>query len=441
MKDKSTQPNAKKGLHKLYATDPIAADKQVFGRTTSPLTRRGFLTGLSTMTAIVGADIVFSRFMPSGLIPAALAETQTPFSIPGKDPGLIVLNDRPVNAETPAHLLDEPVTSASRLFVRNNGLVPDNIDVSQWTLTITGESAEQTKTYSLNDLKTKFKHHTLQLTLECGGNGRSEFSPPAKGNQWTTGAVGCPQWTGVRLKDVLNDVGIKPDAVYIGYYGKDMHLSRTPGKPAISRGVPMSKALEDEALIAWAINGEDLPVMNGYPLRLVFGGWPASTSGKWLEKIVIRNKIHDGPKMGGQAYRVPCETVAPGSKVADEDMCIIESMPVKSLVTYPKSGIRAPLNEAQVVRGHAWAGDLSVSEVLTSIDFGQTWQKASLERPANRHAWQHWSTKVTFPQKGYYEIWARAVDSNGKSQPMVLPGWNPKGYLNNACHRIAIEVV
>lgn len=430
-----------KGIHELYKRDPVKADQQVFGRTTSPLSRRGFLSGLSTMTAVLGADIVFSRFMPAGLIPAALAETQTPFSIPGKDPGLVVLNDRPINAETPAHLLDENVTSASKLFVRNNGIPPESIDVDSWTLTISGESAAQTKTYTLKELKEKFVHHTLQLTIECGGNGRSEFNPPAKGNQWTTGAVGCPQWTGVRLKDVLNDVGVNADAVYIGYYGKDVHLSREPGKPAISRGVPIAKAMEDEALIAFAMNGEDLPLMNGYPLRLVFGGWPASTSGKWLEKIVIRNKVHDGPKMGGQAYRVPCKPVAPGSKVTDDDMCIIESMPVKSLITYPKSGITTSQGEPLTVRGHAWAGDLTVDALYTSIDFGQTWQSATLDKPVNRHAWQHWRTELRFPQTGYYEIWARAVDSQGKSQPVVLPGWNPKGYLNNACHRVAVEVV
>lgn len=429
------------GLHSLYARDPVAADAEVFDRESDSLTRRGFLRGLSTMTALLGADIVYSQFMPSGLIPAALAQTSQPFRITGKDPNLVILNDRPVNAETPAHLLDDKITPASKLFVRNNGIPPSDIDPDNWTLTITGESAKQTQTFTLAQLKTQFKHHTLRLTLECGGNGRSEFNPPAKGNQWTTGAVGCPEWTGVRLKDVLAAVGVKSDAVYIGYYGKDLHLSRMPGKPAISRGVPMHKALEDESLIAWAMNGEDLPQMHGYPLRLVFGGWPASTSGKWLDRIVIRNQVHDGPKMLGQAYRVPCKPVAPGSKVAEENMCIIESMPVKSLITFPKSGIQATLKDTLAIRGHAWAGDLDVSQVYTSIDFGQTWQRADLEKPVNRFAWQHWQARIQFPQTGYYEIWAKAVDSQGVAQPMVVPQWNPKGYLNNACHRIAVEVI
>jgi hypothetical protein len=144
--------------------------------------------------------------------------------------------------------------------------------------------------------------------------------------------------------------------------------------------------------------------------------------------------------MTGTAYRVPCEPVAPGSEVPEERMCIIESMPVKSLITFPKSGVEHALGDKLALRGHAWAGDLSVSAVHLSIDFGATWHKAKLERPANRLAWQHWRASVAFPEPGYYEVWARATDSEGRSQPMVLPGWNPKGYLNNACHRIAVQV-
>jgi DMSO/TMAO reductase YedYZ molybdopterin-dependent catalytic subunit len=203
----------------------------------------------------------------------------------------------------------------------------------------------------------------------------------------------------------------------------------------------MNKALEDESLIAWAINGEDLPLMNGYPLRLIFGGWPASTSGKWLTRISVRNQVHDGPKMEGYSYRVPCKPVAPGTVVPEEDMCIIESMPVKSLITYPKSGARLNLGQSLDIRGHAWAGDLTVQAVDYSIDFGSTWQRCQLLPPKNRLAWQHWSATVNFPEAGYYEVWARATDSQGKAQPMLVPGWNPRGYLNNACHRIAVMVI
>jgi len=434
----------KRGIHELYEADPIEADELVWGRKTNPVTRRGFLTkgGLVAMSTAVGASIPFAHLMPGGLIPAALAQTDEPFTIPGKE-GLIVLNDRPINAETPAHLLDDKVTPGKYLFVRNNGRPPAmaNIDAQTWRLEIGGESAGQEMSFSIGQLKGLFKNYTYQLQIECGGNGRSEFVPPASGNQWSNGAVGCPEWTGVRLKDVLEHVGINDDAVYVAYYGADMHASGDPTKVPISRGVPLAKALEKESLIAWAMNGEEIPHMNGYPLRLVCGGWPASVSGKWLKKIVIRNQVHDGPKMTGTSYRVPCKPVAPGSEVPEDQMCIIESMPVKSLITTPKSGIEHTLGKKLRLRGHAWAGDNAVSKVHVSIDFGATWQKVSLSSPANRLAWQHWNAKVGFPEAGYYEIWVRATDDAGRAQPMVLPGWNPKGYLNNACHRIAVQAV
>ena len=253
--------------------------------------------------------------------------------------------------------------------------------------------------------------------------------------------MGCPEWNGVRLRDVLEDAGIKDDAVYIGYYGADSHLSGQPGKIPISRGVPISKAREEESLIAWGMNGIPLHKMNGYPLRLVFGGWPGSASGKWLKRIAVRNIVHDGPKMTGKSYRMPCNPVAPGTKVADEDMCIIEAMPVKSLITSPGNGITAARKQPLALHGHAWAGDTEVAELHISIDFGSTWRRAALQAPANRLAWQNWDAEIRFPATGYYEVWARAVDTNGISQPMVIPGWNPKGYLNNSCHRIAVYVV
>ena len=431
------------GLRALYSEDPVEADRQLWGRETEANSRRGFLkkSALAMMGMVLGADIVFGKHMPGGLIPVALLDAGGDFAIEGKHPDLVVLNDKPLNMETPAHLLDEDVTSNERFFVRNNGLPPENINLDSWTLVIDGEAAKKRVTLNLKQLKSLFPHHTYQLTLECGGNGRSEFDPPAKGNQWTTGAVGCAAWTGVRLRDVLQYAGVKPNAVYIGYEGKDTHLSGEKGKLTISRGVPLKKALEDECLIAWEMNGKKIPLQNGYPLRLVVGGWPASCSGKWLSRIRIRDRVHDGPKMKGKAYRVPCKAVEPGAKVEDKDMCIIESMPVKSLITFPKSGATLKLGRKLPLRGHAWAGDLEVEEMQISIDFGQSWQKVSLKAPANRLAWQRWTAEVTLPKKGYYEVWARATDSEGKMQPMVVPGWNPKGYLNNACHRIAVKVI
>lgn len=406
------------------------------------MNRRKFAStlSLSAMASMLGTPIVFGKNMPKQYLPLGLQDPD-PFKMFGKDSEMIVLNDKPWNIEARAHQLDDKVTPNKYMFIRNNGKMPEKIEASQWILTIDGESVHQKKSYTLNELKSKFNHYTYQLLLECGGNGRGEFNPPAKGNQWAVGAVSCATWTGIRLRDLLQDVGLKSDAVYVGYHAADKHLSGDPTKEPISRGVPIKKAMQDETLLAFKMNGEDIPLAHGYPLRLVCGGWPASTSGKWLTGISVRNKVHDGEKMTGDSYKVPCEPVAPGENVSDKDMCIIESMPVKSLITYPKTGATLTTAQSLKIRGHAWAGELAVSKVDYSIDFGSTWKSCLLEKPVNRLCWQHFKATVKFPSAGYYEVWVKATDNRGISQPMVLPGWNPKGYLNNACHRIAIKII
>jgi len=389
MNSKPKKSNRPAGLHPLYSEDARRADELVWGRRADTVSRRGFLgrLGLVSMSAAVGAKIVLGDKLPSGFIPAALAQSTEPFQIVGKE-GLNVMNDRPLVAETPAHLLDDAITPAKHLFIRNNGLAPtpEMLNPDKWTLEIAGESCEKPTIFSLKELKEKFQPHTLQMVLECAGNGRSEFNPPASGNPWTTGGVGCPQWTGVRLADVLRHCGVKKNAVYLGYYGADVHLSGDPKKSAISRGVPMKKALEDESLLVFAMNGEALPLQHGHPLRLMFGGWAASTCGKWVQKIVVRDREHDGEKMAGHSYRMPRHPVAPGTKVPAEDMVVIEAMPVKSLVTFPKSGSSHPLAEPLTVRGHAWVGEGAVASAEVSFDFGITWRKAELDEPANRYA-------------------------------------------------------
>lgn len=431
-----------RGLHELFRSDPIMADDLLWGRKTSAVSRRGFLksTGLLTMGISLGGPMVFAENFPAGLIPAGLLHSNDFFAISGKHPELVVLNDKPLNVETPAHLLDDDITPNEKFFIRNNGIPPSiETNPSTWTLAIEGEAVPKPKTYSLQELKSRFTKHTYRLTLECAGNGRKEFSPPTTGNQWSTGGVGCAEFTGVRLADVLKDSGISSNAVYIGYYGADRHLNGSADAP-ISRGVPLSKAMEPESLIAWATQDGDLHWHNGYPLRLVIGGWPASCSGKWLKRIVVRDKVHDGAKMGGMSYRLPCEPIAPGAKVLEENMCIIEAMPVKSLITYPKTGAMIGFGKSLNIRGHAWVGDRSISAVSCSIDFGMTWQQCKLASAVNKQAWQRFNAELKFPKKGYYEVWARATDSADISQPMLLPGWNPEGYLNNACHRIAVMV-
>lgn len=404
--------------------------------------RRAFLrtTGLSTLGAMVGMTIPFEARMPAGLIPVAAAQGMEEDLMAQKE-GLTLLNDRPINAETPAHLLDDDVTPYEHFFVRNNGLVPDSaldMDAEGWTLTVDGE-VETPLELTIADLQERFETVTRRLVVECGGNGRAFFQPGASGNQWTTGAVGCPEWTGVRLRDVLAEAGVRDSAVYTGHYGNDVHLSGDPEKEAISRGVPIEKAMEEDgALIAWEMNGEPVPALHGFPLRLVVPGYPGSASQKYLTRVWVRDQQHDGAKMTGYSYRLPAYPVAPGTEVPEEDMIVMETMPVKSLVTHPQSGTEVAAGAPAEVRGHAWAGSGDVAAMHVSTDFGATWQEVTLEPAPNRYAWQRWRAEVTLPEAGYYEVWARATDMDGAMQPAVVPGWNPRGYGNNMQHRIAL---
>ena len=395
--------------------------------------RRGFLkkTGLASVAALVGTSIPFYRNLPSGFVPAAYAQGDV---LVGKD-GLTLLNDRPVNAETPPEFLDDPITPTSRHFIRNNGLPPEDADPSTWTLTVDG-LVDSSMELTIADLKSQFEVVTMALTIECGGNGRAFFDPPAKGNQWTYGAVACSEWTGVRLKDVLEKAGVQSNVVYTAHYGADGHLSGDPEKLPISRGVPIAKAMTDNILIAFEMNGEALHPMNGAPLRLVVPGWPGSCSQKWLRRIELRDQVHDGPKMTGTSYRVPSYPVAAGDEVPKEAFEIIERMPVKSLVTFPANA--AEIGLATEVRGHAWSGDRTIDSVEISSDFGATWAKAEVDAPANSGAWQIFRANVSLPVAGYYEIWARATDSAGEAQPHAID-WNPKGYLNNTMHRVGVR--
>ncbi len=439
-------------IEELFADDPERADALAFGRKTDT-SRRGFLggAGLAAMSAAVGGPIVFAHSMPGGLIPAALAQEARKhaaagkgpqkLNFPGKNGALVVLGDKPLVAETPAQLLDDESTPTSKFFIRNNGQPPEPAaDADAWKLTIDGEVNKPVE-ITLGELKKRFQPKTLRMVLECGGNGRSYFAPQAGGDQWNNGGAGCAEWTGVPLADVLRSAGVKASAVYTANYGTDVHLSGDPQKLTLSRGVPLRKAMDQHNLLVWAMNGKPLENIHGAPLRLVIPGWPGSVSHKWLTKITLRDKVHDGPGMTGTSYRVAIKPMLPGGKVDDANFKIMESMPVRSIVTSPANGTRLGAGTKEVkLKGAAWAGDLEVKAVHVSIDYGATWQAAYIAPPRNRYDWRRWSTSVALPSDGYYEIWVRATDSANKAQPHIAGNWNPQGYGANPMHRVAVLV-
>ncbi len=358
----------------------------------------------------------------------------------GKD-GLSLLGDVPLVAETPEELLDDETTPVARFFVRNNGLLPQPItDADGWTFTVDGE-VERPLHLTLADLKNRFPHKTLRMVLECGGNGRSSFEPKAEGNPWTNGGVGCAEWTGVSLGDVLREAGLKDSALFTGHFGADPDKHGSREHQAMSRGVPIAKALEEHTLLVWAMNGEPLPFIHGGPLRLIVPGWPGSLSQKWLKRIWIRDREHDGPGMTGLSYRLPVRPLPPGSDGKGVELRILESMPVRSIVTAPADGQGYPAGTRSIaVRGAAWAGDDEVARVEVTLDGGATWAEAAMTPPRNRYDWVRWQASLSLPGDGAYEIFARATDSRGRAQPFRAANWNPNGYGCNVMHRVAVTV-
>ena len=397
------------------------------------------LAGLGVFGA--GSDAVLNGLFGRGLIPVASAESQHDL-LP--KPDMLVHSENPFNGEFPPDMLNDDVTPTDRHFVRNNSSIPDRAksrELQGWKLTIDGE-VHRTLALSMDDL-IRFPHVTVKVVLECAGNGRSLFTPKVGGTPWIRGAVGCSEWTGVRLRDVLKTAGLKETAVYTGNYGEDPPINS--GAP-FSRGIPIEKAMDEDTLIAFKMNGAELPAAHGFPARLIVPGWIGSTMQKWLNRIWIRDRVHDSEKMIGYSYRIPTYPPVPGDKPPENEMIIATSGRIKSLITRPKASGRADSRGLAFksgtpvkVRGHAWAGENKVDKVYVSTDFGIRWQETRLSEPANKYAWYHWETEVVFGNRGYYEIWARAFDDKGDAQPFSQP-WNPKGYLGNVIHRVPVLI-
>jgi DMSO/TMAO reductase YedYZ molybdopterin-dependent catalytic subunit len=346
-------------------------------------------------------------------------------------PQLRLIEDEALNAEAYPHLLDEPITPLSSFFVRNNGLLPE-IEPKNWTLAVDGE-VERPLRWSVAELSAKFERVRITAVLECAGNGRAAFGDPAAGLQWRHGAVGCARWTGVRVGDVLRAAGLKPSAVYTGHLSPDLDVDGS-GRPALSRGLPIEKALAPETLIAFEMNDLPLPYLHGGPLRIVAPGFPGSAWQKWLSRIWVRDREHDGEKMGGTEYRMPTSQLRSGDPIDESTFAVITDMPVKSLITSPEENF-VTKSAGIEVRGFAWSGHVPVASVAVSMDEGRSWSPAELEPASHHFAWRRFRTVVP-ATRGSVLIMSKATDIEGRSQPLENAAWNPRGYCNNRVHRV-----
>jgi DMSO/TMAO reductase YedYZ molybdopterin-dependent catalytic subunit len=289
----------------------------------------------------------------------------------------LVIHDTPeLNAETPAHLLDDDITPTRLLFARNTGAMPvlSEADIAGWTLRLDG-LVRHPRTWTVAALRREFETVAETAVMECAGNGRAFFAEPVRLVKWRHGAVGCVQWSGVRLGDLLRRCALLPQATYTGHYSPDLYLDGSG--PALSRGLPIGKALAPETLVAFAINGEPLSHLHGAPLRLVVPGYPGASFQKWLTRIEVRDREHDGERMRDGHYRMPRQPVRPGEPYDNSDFEVITDIPVKSLITSPREGFLHRADASLVINGHAWSGHVPPERVELSFDGGGSWRIAA----------------------------------------------------------------
>jgi DMSO/TMAO reductase YedYZ molybdopterin-dependent catalytic subunit len=355
------------------------------------------------------------------------------FQAGGARESLIVRSDSPADLETPVNLLDTAWITPNNLHFVRTHLPTPQLDLSAFNLSIEGEVNRPMK-LTLGDLQA-FREMSHVVTLECAGNGRVYADPPVPGLQWEKGAVGTARWTGVPLRDVLNRAGVKPAAKHIVMNGAEVPLGNAPD---FVRSIPIEKAMHPDTLLAYLMNGEEIPLEHGHPLRLIVPGWEAAASTKWLVSVRVSEGESDGYFMR-TAYRVPNRHVVPGSVVDPADMVPYTALDVKSIFTSPLEGMTVRTGSSVELRGFAWAGEADVSRVDVSVDFGSTWSPATLDAEKARYAWRRFRYTWKPNRRGSYVVLSRATDNQGRTQP-VVPSWNPGGYVYNVIDRVRVNV-
>jgi DMSO/TMAO reductase YedYZ molybdopterin-dependent catalytic subunit len=372
-------------------------------------------------------------------LPAGLAEVAVLDTLPGKQP-LLKLSYRPPNYETPKSYLDTLITPNDAFFVRYHlaGL-PEPAALEKWRLKLGGPGAEGEREVTLDQLKREFEPVEVTAVCQCAGNRRGLASPHVAGVQWGDGAMGNARWKGARLKDVLARLGIKKEAVEVVMSGADGPvLDRTP---KFVKSLPLWKAMDGNALIAYEMNGEKLPYYNGYPARIVVPGWTGTYWLKHVTELQLVTAPLDNFWMR-TAYRIPQGKFPQVERFTGQENDLtmpITEMVVNSLITFPNAGQSLPAGQALEIRGLAWDGGYGIAGVEVSADGGASWGPAVLGEDAGRFSVRRWSLTVPTPKPGSTVILARATNRLGESQPGEAIA-NPAGYHNNAVQRAAVTL-
>lgn len=404
------------------------------------LERRRFATMLASLggyaaaSRIIGTPDLLASFVPSAWATETASAPEL-VRYPQKT-DLILLTDRPPQLETPLHYFQTDLTPNDAFFVRwHLSGIPTSVDTKTFRLEVSGH-VKKPLSFSLHDLQTKFEAVSVVALCQCAGNSRSSFEPRVPGGQWGNGAMSNARWKGVRLKDVLQAAGVKPGAVQVGLHGLD--TAPLPQIPRFAKSLPIDRARDGEVLIAYEMNGAPLPMLNGFPIRLVVPGWYSTYWVKSLSSIAVLDQPLKTFWMD-TAYRIPDN---PGAEETPQHLATVTvpvtRMAVHSIFVTPEPNEQLRSGERYTLSGVANDGGSGIRKVEVSMDDGKTWSDASLGDDLGKYSWRRWRAQWTTAKKGKYRLQVRATSNDGQQQ--VTAQWNRSGYQRDMIEHVDVVV-
>jgi DMSO/TMAO reductase YedYZ molybdopterin-dependent catalytic subunit len=405
------------------------------------LTRRRLMRAAGTGLALAGSGLALDAARAGGLeLPANLPEGVRTGAkldtLPGKKP-LIKLTYRPPNYETPISFFRTAITPNDAFFVRYHLAGIPEVDPATWKLSVGGDGAERTTEITLDELKRMPAAEVVAVNM-CSGNRRGLFEPHVPGVEWGYGAMGCARWKGTRLKDILDKVGLRKEAIEIVFEGADGPISDKT--PDFVKSIPTWKAIEDSTLVAYEMNGQPLPHLNGFPARVIVPGW---TGVYWMKHVTAIKPVTK-PESGfwmSTAYRIPLGKFPVVARFISQETAVntpITEMVVNSLIASPANDTKVKVNAPVAIDGIAWDGGYGINAVEVSSDGGKTWAEAKLGEDLGRFAFRTFSFDYVPRTPGKHTVMARATNRIGQGQTTELIP-NPAGYHNNVVHHITLE--
>ena len=399
------------------------------------LNRRHFLRA----AVLAGAGGLFASpwsLLAEDTVTLPFTNGRRPMAVfPQKKP-LILLTTRPPQLETPFSVFNDGILTPNDLFFVRYHLsaIPTSVDTNTFRLEINGQ-VNRPLSLSLHDLKKKFHSVEVVAVNQCSGNSRGFFQPRVPGGQWANGAMGNARWKGVRLKDILDKAGVSGDAKQVAFRGLDHPPLDTT--PPMAKALDIDHAMDGEVMVAYEMNGADLPMLNGFPIRLVVPGYYATYWIKHLNQITVLNQNLVSFWMD-TAYRVPdndCECIPPGTAMGKSRP--ISRFDIRSFITSLADGDNIKVGKPLTVRGIAFDGGFGIDTVEFSPDGGQTWTKAALGKDYGKYSFREWTCPYTPQNPGELQFQCCAGNSRGETQPRE-PRWNPSGYMRNVIESVRV---